>query len=311
MGDSLPYVNLGSGRTAKNIFAGHFFSCAILDNDAVKCWGQNNFGQLGIGSTNNMGSASNQMGDNLPAVNLGTQSTVVSLALGYFHSCALFANGGVKCWGRSNIGQVGLETNQTYGTTSASMGDGLAFVNLGTGRTAKELAAGVYHTCALLDNDGVKCWGKNSDGQLGIGSTANRGGSSSQMGDDLPFVNFGQSLKAVRLSANYDSTCAVLEDGSVKCWGPNSFGELGVGNTLTIGTSPAQLGSAWPSTSLGVQMGSPEISAGRNFFCALGLENRVKCWGSSLSGSLGNGSTTQHLGDAAEEIGDSLPFLDL
>lgn len=311
MGDQLPYVNLGKDRKAKKIFAGHFFSCAILENNDLKCWGQNNYGQLGAGNTDNLGSQPNQMGDRLPSINLGTDSSVVSMALGYFHSCALFQNGRVKCWGRSNLGQTGLEHTQTIGISADQMGDQLPYVNLGTNRKAVSIVAGIYHTCALLDDAGVKCWGRNSQGQLGIGSSINRGSALGQMGDALPYVNFGPNMKALSLAANYDSTCARLDNGSVKCWGLNESGELGVETKESIGTSTLQLGSSWPSVSLGPEMTALKISAGRNFFCALGSEGRVKCWGNSRSGALGNGSVIENLGDQTAEMGSSLPFLDL
>ncbi len=311
MGDALPEINLGTGLKARKIFAGHAFTCAILDNDAVKCWGRNNFGQLGVGSTTNLGSSAFQMGDNLPALNLGASGKVVSLALGSFHGCALFEDGQIKCWGQSNFGQLGLEDTRTRGVLPGDMGDQLPAVNLGQDRKAQALVAGIYHTCALLDNGGVRCWGRNFNGQLGIGSTTNRGTAPGQMGDNLPYVYFGNSIKAKSLSANYDSTCAILENDELKCWGLNESGELGIENTINIGSAISQMGPAWPGTVLGAEMTSPSLSSGRNFFCALSLENRVKCWGNARSGALGNGSVVNHLGDSDGEMDTSLPFLDL
>ena len=101
-------MDLGTGRTAKAISAGGSFSCALLDNGFIKCWGHNSYGQLGLGDRSNRGGSANEMGDNLPAVSLGTGRTVKSISSGAYHTCALLDDGSVKCWGRNNEGQLGL-----------------------------------------------------------------------------------------------------------------------------------------------------------------------------------------------------------
>ena len=131
-----------------------------MDDDSVKCWGGNYNGQLGLGDTNSRGDESNEMGDNLPAVNLGTGRTAKAIATGELHTCALLDDDSVKCWGGNHRGQLGLGDTNSRGDESNEMGDNLPAVNLGTGRTAKAIATGGYHTCALLDNDSVKCWGE-------------------------------------------------------------------------------------------------------------------------------------------------------
>src|SRR5207253_1944728 len=104
MGAFLPEVDLGTGRTAVKLFAGGENSCALLDNATVKCWGYNFSGQLGLGSTFGHGSGAGQMGDNLPAIDLGTGRTVVQMDIGQEHMCAVLDNGSVKCWGANDNG---------------------------------------------------------------------------------------------------------------------------------------------------------------------------------------------------------------
>jgi len=98
-------------------------------------------------------------------------------------------NGSVKCWGENSYGQLGLGDIINRGDNSSEMGDNLTIVDLGSGRTATAIAAGSDHTCAILDNASIKCWGSNISGELGIGDTENRGDNSSEMGDNLPIIS--------------------------------------------------------------------------------------------------------------------------
>ncbi len=104
------------------------------------------------------------------------------------HTCAIFEDGRMKCWGQNVFGQLGLGDTTDRGASPGQMGDDLPFVDVGTGRTVREVITQIYSTCALLDNFRVKCWGLNDQGQLGLGDTINRGGMPGQMGDNLPYV---------------------------------------------------------------------------------------------------------------------------
>jgi hypothetical protein len=170
---------------------GGIHTCARLDNGAVKCWGYNFFGQLGLGNN-----GPGEMGDALPAVNLGTGRTAVALASGRHHTCARLDNGAVKCWGNNLEGELGLGDKSNRGDGPGEMGDALPTVDLGTGRTAVALTAGGYHTCAPLDNGELKCWGANFDGQLGLSDRADRGDGPEEVGDFLPPVDLGSAQSA-------------------------------------------------------------------------------------------------------------------
>ncbi|MCB0391030.1 MAG: hypothetical protein KDD58_07060 [Bdellovibrionales bacterium] len=124
-------INWGTGRTAKGVFAGGFHNCAILDNDSVKCVGDNSQGQLGL--ENSVTYGDDETGDSLPAVNLGTGLTIKKLALGSRHSCAILDSAGsdaLKCWGHNGFGQLGLGDFTFRGLNAGTMGDSLEFVNL-------------------------------------------------------------------------------------------------------------------------------------------------------------------------------------
>ncbi|MBJ7422639.1 MAG: hypothetical protein JHC58_07245, partial [Ilumatobacteraceae bacterium] len=144
-------------------------SCGLLDNNTIKCWGLGSSGQLGYGATSTLGDGAGEMGDALATIDLGTGRTAKQIATGSSHSCAVLDNNTVKCWGLGTNGRLGYGTTTSLGRSSGQMGDALATIDLGTGRTAAAISAGSAHTCAVLDNATVKCWGLNTDGQLGLG----------------------------------------------------------------------------------------------------------------------------------------------
>jgi hypothetical protein len=159
-----------------------------LNDGSVKCWGEYNYGNLGLDDTISRGDEPNEMGDNLPAVNVGAGKTASAVVTGHHHTCALLNDGSVKCWGWNSNGQLGLGDTIDRGDGPNDMGDNLPAVNLGTGKTASAVSAGGGHTCSLLNNGSVKCWGQNSSGQLGLGDTSARGDQPNEMGDNLPTV---------------------------------------------------------------------------------------------------------------------------
>ena len=234
-------INLGTGRTATAIASGDVHTCAVLDDGSVKCWGRNNYGQLGIGNTDDTGNASGEMAQ-LTGINLGTGRTATATAAGDVHTCAVLDDGSVKCWGRNSYGQLGLGDTNSRGDGSNEMGDNLPVVDLGTGRTATAIAAGQYHTCALLDNASVKCWGFNFSGQLGIDSSNHMGDNSGEMAAS-PVVKLGTGHTATAIAARYRHTCAILDDSSVKCWGENNRGQLGIDSTTDTGRASGQMDS--------------------------------------------------------------------
>jgi hypothetical protein len=159
MGANLAGVDLGAEWTVVEVAAGGYHTCARLENGAeraLKCWGNNNDGQLGVGDKTLRGKVGGDMGDSLPAVQLGAGRSAVALALGNTHSCALLDNERVKCWGANWEGELGLGDTDLRGDVGGGMGDSLPAVDIGAGRTVVQLAAGGYHTCALLD-DGQLC----------------------------------------------------------------------------------------------------------------------------------------------------------
>jgi alpha-tubulin suppressor-like RCC1 family protein len=312
MGSNLPFVNLGTGRTAAAITAGVHHTCALLDNGQVKCWGWSVDGELGLGDTSARGDGPGEMGDSLPAVSLGTGRTAVAISAGSWHTCARLDNGQSKCWGANADGQLGLGDTANRGDNPGEMGDSLPAVALGTGRTATAIWAGGRHTCALLDNGQLKCWGSNQFGQCGVGDTITRGDGPGEMGDSLPSVSLGTGRTASSLWTGYRHNCARLDNGQTKCWGNNDSGQLGLGDTNTRGDGPGEMGDSLPAVLLGTGRTALSISASSdNGYTCARLDNaQVKCWGNNSNGRLGLGDMAAR-GDGPGEMGDNLPAVDV
>ena len=305
LGDALPYVELGTDRTATAVAAGDAHTCALLDNSLVKCWGHNNNGQLGLGDSADRGDASGEMGNTLPYVDVGTGRTVIAVAAAYTHTCAVLDNGSVKCWGDNGKGQLGLGDNTNRGDSGGQTGDALPSVDVGTGRTVTAVATGSEHTCALLDNALLKCWGNNDLGQLGLGDNTDRGDSGGQMGDSLPFIDLGTGRTVTSVASGLKHNCAVLDDGSIKCWGDNNSGQLGIGDRTEVGGSVGDMGDNLSITDMGSGLTGVQITAGMEHSCAKLNNGRSKCWGANNKGMLGIGDTADR-GDGPSEMGDFL-----
>jgi alpha-tubulin suppressor-like RCC1 family protein len=306
MGDSLTGASLGAGRTATAVSSGSSHTCALLDDGAVKCWGLNNAGQLGLGNTSARGDGPNEMGDDLPAVNLGTGRTATAISAGDRYTCALLDDASVKCWGLNSAGQLGLGDTASRGDQAGELGDSLSAVSLGTGRTATAISAGAEHVCAVLDNASVKCWGFNGSGQLGAGDTSGRGDDPNEMGDFNGGVDLGPGLTATTVSAGGSHTCALLNNAKVKCWGSGLFGALGGFDATNRGDGLMEMGEFLLAVDVGTNRTVTAVTTGNEFTCARLDNAAVKCWGNNSFGSSGLGDTATR-GDNSNEMGNNLP----
>ncbi|MBM4375767.1 MAG: hypothetical protein FJ095_11835 [Deltaproteobacteria bacterium] len=310
MGDKLPFLEFGNGKTVKHLGSGEAHNCAILNGGSLKCWGSNADGQLGLGDTAARGNDSGEMGEFLPPVNLGKGRTAVAVALGSSHTCALLDDSTVKCWGLNDAGQLGLGDTSRRGNNPGEMGDSLPAVDLGKGKKAMAIVAGAEHTCALLDDSTVKCWGGNDFGQLGLGNTLRRGDNTNEMGDALPVINLGTNKKAMAISAGLTRTCAQLDDATIKCWGSGPSGQLGQGDAQNRGDNMNEMGDNLKPIDLGTNKKLLSHFGGAGHLCAKLDDESVKCWGRNLDGQLGLGDTAAR-GNEPNEMGEKLPTVDL
>lgn len=306
---------LGGGVRA---VVGSSSPCALLADGGVTCWGFNSSGQLGVGDTVSTGGLPGQMGAALRRVDFGAGLTAVELAAGAAHTCAVLSDGSVTCWGANGEGELGLGNTVSRGSIAGQMGANLQLVTFGTGRKALSIAAGDKHTCAILDDHSVKCWGLNDFGQLGLGDTVSRGDNTNEMGDSLPIVALGVARTAKAIAVGGRVSCAVLDNNTAKCWGQNGKGQLGQGDTSNRGDNTNELGDALPPIAFGALRSVQALvvapgnvsPAGTSHVCALLDNSSVKCFGSNNAGQLGLGDTANR-GDGPNEMGDMLPSVAL
>ncbi len=258
------------------VTGGLYHNCALLRTGAVKCWGVNEHGQLGS-KTNSGTNATNTVP--LSVQTIGSGSGVLEITAGHRHTCALFSNGGIKCWGSNQWGQLGVQANS--GTITPNNVP-LDVDGLGAGSGVIQVIAGDNHTCALLSTGAVKCWGWNRWGQLG--STINNGGGNFNPNPSpIDVATLGPGSDVTKLTAGNENTCALLSNGAIKCWGLNHRGQLG--NVTNSGIATAN-----PSP-LNVQMitsgsGATQIITASHT-CAAFNNSGMKCWGLNLYGQIG------------------------
>jgi alpha-tubulin suppressor-like RCC1 family protein len=257
-----PQAVIGGHRFA-SISAGDYFSCALTSLGKAYCWGTNEGGHLGDGTTND----SNQNG---PQAVIGSFA-FVRISAGDDHTCALTSRGTAHCWGVNSWGELGDGTTVGSGVNGpqAVIG-GLIFASISVSRDG-----GDAHTCALTALGKAYCWGRNNSGQLGDGTTndSNQNGPQAVIG--------GRTFVSIR--AGEDFTCALTARGKAYCWGDNAFAQLGDGTAVDSGVNGPQAvigGRTFAS-----------ISAGDDHTCALTRRGVAYCWGYNLCGQLGDGTT--------------------
>ena len=237
------------------IYAGGVGSCATTTSGHAYCWGLNYNGQLGDGTLTDSA---------LPVPVSGLGSDVTGVAISSNHACGVSADGVLHCWGSNSRGELGTERAHLSAEPVPAIGlaDGV-----------QSLGAGNYHLCAILDDDGLLCWGDNPDGQLGDGTTSE---------SRVPIPIDGSGFGVSSVAGGVRHSCIVTTAGAVFCWGDNLHGQLGDGTNLD---------SLSPVSPIGLGAGITAITANWSHSCALTDAGAVFCWGDNDSGQLGDGTT--------------------
>jgi alpha-tubulin suppressor-like RCC1 family protein len=275
-------------------------TCAILDTGALRCWGRNDFGQLGRNNTTTIGDTAGEM----PTTDIDVGSEVAEVATGLDHTCARLTSGKVRCWGNGLAGRLGYGNVTSIGDTAGEMPP--ADVNLGSGNpnNAVDIAAGDQHTCALLTNGTVRCWGEGSNGRLGYGATNDIGDAAGEMPPAAVSLT-GAGETVAQIVAGGAHTCALINPGGkVRCWGTGALGRLGYGNVNDIGDGAGEMPPA--DVSLG-GVAVVQLAAGGSHTCARLSTGAVRCWGAGTKGQIGSGDN-QNIGDG--ELPSSISVVD-
>jgi alpha-tubulin suppressor-like RCC1 family protein len=286
------------------IATGHEHTCVVLEAGTVWCWGNNSKGQLG-----NTSAAAQEK----RPVRAGAFENAQAIAAGFEHTCVVRLGGSVECWGSNAHGQVGK--------SPASNEPVLTPHQVPSVYPARNVVAGANHTCAILLDDTVRCWGNGTKGQLGDGFNADRP------------IAVKPSLSNVSILGAGSSHTCVLTNGSVQCWGYNGFGQLGIGGESSfqdrvVPTLVKKLGAAAAHIATGTghtcvalvngngqcfgrdsywQLGNDaeysnkeepvnvldlidavQVAAGRDHSCATLSNGAARCWGRNFHGQLGN-----------------------
>ncbi len=277
-------VQVNGITNATQVAVGYPDSCAVLASGQVDCWGSNEQGALGLGSsTGPEVCASSTPCSTTPVQVSGiTDATQVVVAEG--HACALLASRQIDCWGSNYFGQLGDGKTCPSGYPCLS-----APVQVNGITNATQVAVGYLGGCALLASGQVNCWGSNYYGQLGDGTTTGPETCPVTAACSRTPVSVSGITNATQVAAGYHGACAMLTTGQVDCWGSNEFGELGSGTNMpeTCGFAPC---SATP-VSVSEITTAIQLAAGYLYACATLATGQVDCWGNNEDGELGDGTT--------------------
>jgi len=302
-----PVAVSAGGLTFTAVSAGGAHTCGVTPSRAVYCWGFNDNGQLGNGSTTS---------SPVPVAVSAGGLTFTAVSAGGAHTCGVTPSGAPYCWGGGWAGQRGDGSNNLSPVPVAVTAGGLTFTALSAalthtcgvtpsgaaycwgenyygelgngsttsslvpvavsagGRTFAAVSAGYLHTCGFMSGGVAYCWGDGESGQLGNGSTTS---------SSVPMAVIAGGLTFTAVSAGYLHTCGVTPSGVAYCWGDNYYGELGTGSTTSSSVPVAVTGGGLTFTAIG---------AGNGHTCGLSTSGAGYCWGENNSGQLGDGSTT-------------------
>jgi alpha-tubulin suppressor-like RCC1 family protein len=259
-------VAVVGGLRFRQISAGFFTTCGVTTDYLAYCWGHNELGEVGDGTTTYR----------LTPVPVAGGHKFRQVETTFEHTCGVsYSDNRAYCWGRNADGQLGTGTNtgpQTgyygpYSATPVAVARALPF---------RQVSTGYYHTCGVTTDDRAFCWGSNKYGQIGDSSTAAR---------RLKPVRVSPTRQFRQVDAGANYTCAVSTSDQAFCWGDGRNGQIGNGKTYL---------SFWPRRVAG-GLSFERVTAAYSHTCGETTSNRAYCWGLNYNGQLGDGTTTDRL----------------
>jgi serine/threonine protein kinase len=244
--DYVQLIEINSFPKWESLQVGMLHSCGITkiakeNNDwlALKCWGDNSFGQIGDPIQKNVSTPT--------IVDSNTQYKAISVGL--YHTCGITTDGTAKCWGQGEYFQLGL-TQIKSSKVPLTVDPNMKF---------KSIASGAFHTCAIQLDDTLRCWGRNDYGQLGTGKIQNQGA----------IENVDTKTRYKQIALGDFHSCGITTDNKVKCWGMNDFGQTGLGHRKSAET-PAYIQS---------ELQFKKVKVGKYHTCAETADHDLYCWG--------------------------------
>ncbi|MCY1071678.1 hypothetical protein OV090_43440 [Nannocystis sp. RBIL2] len=264
-----------------------FHTCAVLDDGAMRCWGRGQLGALGYENMDHLG---DQPGE-LPTPDVDVGGHVVRASTGIHRTCAVLDTGAVRCWGSASFGALG------NGLASGFFGNDPGEMpppDVAVGVPVKDIQSTGLYSCVITQDDNVRCWGTGTGGRLGYGNT-------NALGDqpgELPVPDLDLGGPVAQLSVSETHACALLQDGTLRCWGSNFYGQLGYGDTNHRGDAPGEM----PPPPVDVGGPVARVTASTDFTCAVLTSGEVRCWGRNSGTQLGYAASGTAVGDAPGEM---------
>jgi alpha-tubulin suppressor-like RCC1 family protein len=283
----------GDSRRVVSVAVGDDHNCALTGDGRVRCWGVNSFGQLGIGSDDELYVGDDETPASLPDVVVGGRAKQV--AVGNAVTCAVLEDGALYCWG-STAGSLGYGELEPIGDDEHPKRMG----PIAVGKPVTQVATNGGHTCVVLDTEAVRCWGVAANGRIGHPFLNEPLIGDDELPQQVGNVEVGGPVQKVVIGNLH--TCALLTNGAVRCWGDGTWGQLGYGNTETIGDDD------YPESAGDVDLGGRaiDLAAGPAYTCAVLEGGGVRCWG-LLPAS--DPMSTDAVGD--DETPASVPLVDV
>jgi alpha-tubulin suppressor-like RCC1 family protein len=269
--DRLSPTKVGSSGAWAEVSAGYNHTCAISTGKSLYCWGINDVGRLGDGTTEERHSPKK----------IGTSGVWATVSAGNGHTCAISTGKSLYCWGSNNFGQIG-------DGASGGGNDRHSPRKIGTSGVWATVSAGEQHTCAITTGRSLYCWGDNKWGQIGDGTDTERPSPK----------RIGTSGGWAQAIAGDFHTCAITTGKSLYCWGYNALGQVGDGTNVYPRLSPRKVGTSgvWAGADAGGLNGGGHT-------CAVSTGKSLYCWGYNIAGELGDGTVTER--HAPKKIGTS------
>lgn len=288
-----------SDAFVRQVSVGQWHACALASNNSVYCWGYNTVGQLGDGTNQDRSVPTLVQQGAIP-----TGATVKSISAGETQSCAVTTAGGVYCWGSNANGRLGDGTTVDRNVPVViQMPGGVAIDSVSVGNNSATGGNYNNHICARSISGGAYCWGNNSSGQLGDGTTTSR--------TSPVAVQYGSASNAIpadvtirEITTGSWFTCAIASNDQAYCWGYNLHGQLGVGNTVNSPAKTAPLPISQGDIPEGAVPSS--ITASGRGACITTTALAMYCWGANNNGQVGDGTVVNRTVAAAVQSGDNI-----